>query len=249
MRKLIDVFIAPFGVSLVKRLSIKTKFRHSFVTLACSNDDVEPSHFLIETTCKAAQLAFSLKLDFSDRRGPATSNVLLNTFPGEHYRLLAALARITGGDIVEIGTYTGMGSLSLMSGLQNAGHVTTFDVLAWNQFETFLRPDDFSSTTLSQNIADLSDIRIFTHYLELLSKASIIFCDGPKDGRFEYQFLNNLATLRPHRKHQLLVLDDIRFPNMIDLWASIKSPKLDATSFGHFSGTGIVDISDGLLIK
>jgi len=32
---------------------------------------------------------------------------------------------------------------------------------------------------------------------------------------------------------------------MIDFWRSIRSPKFDATSFGHFSGTGVVDISNG----
>jgi hypothetical protein len=36
---------------------------------------------------------------------------------------------------------------------------------------------------------------------------------------------------------------------MIDLWRSIESPKLDITSFGHFSGSGLVDISKGLLLR
>ena len=33
---------------------------------------------------------------------------------------------------------------------------------------------------------------------------------------------------------------------MIKLWRSIKSPKFDLTSFGHASGTGIVDISSNI---
>ena len=36
---------------------------------------------------------------------------------------------------------------------------------------------------------------------------------------------------------------------MTSLWRSINSPKIDATSFGHWSGTGIVDIKDGLKIN
>ncbi len=36
---------------------------------------------------------------------------------------------------------------------------------------------------------------------------------------------------------------------MIDIWRSIKSPKLDATSFSHWSGTGIVDISKGFQLN
>jgi hypothetical protein len=44
----------------------------------------------------------------------------------------------------------------------------------------------------------------------------------------------------------ILVLDDTRLLNMIDVWRLIRSPKLDLTSFGHWSGTGLVDMSAGL---
>jgi hypothetical protein len=40
--------------------------------------------------------------------------------------------------------------------------------------------------------------------------------------------------------------DDIRFVNMVDNWNAIASPKLDLTSFGHWSGTGLVDLSEPL---
>ena len=72
--------------------------------------------------------------------------------------------------------------------------------------------------------------------------------DAPKDGVFEYRFLQLLSTLQP-KKNKLLILDDIRFINMVDLWVSIESPKLDVSSFGHWSGTGLVDISEGLRIR
>ena len=41
-----------------------------------------------------------------------------------------------------------------------------------------------------------------------------------------------------------MIIDDILFVNMIDFWRKIKSPKVEASCFGHWSGTGIVDISD-----
>ena len=44
-------------------------------------------------------------------------------------------------------------------------------------------------------------------------------------------------------KNRYLILDDIRFNNMFEIWRSIKSPKLDITSIAHWSGTGIVDLS------
>jgi hypothetical protein len=38
-----------------------------------------------------------------------------------------------------------------------------------------------------------------------------------------------------------LVFDDIRIWNMLRIWREIVRPKLDLTSFGHWTGTGIVD--------
>jgi hypothetical protein len=49
--------------------------------------------------------------------------------------------------------------------------------------------------------------------------------------------------LKP-KNNKILIIDDIKFINMIDLWINIESPKIDISSFGHWSGTGIVDISD-----
>jgi len=37
-----------------------------------------------------------------------------------------------------------------------------------------------------------------------------------------------------------VLFDDIRLWNMLDIWRSIDFPKLDLTSFGHWSGTGVV---------
>jgi hypothetical protein len=36
---------------------------------------------------------------------------------------------------------------------------------------------------------------------------------------------------------------------MLNLWDKIESPKIDLTSLSHWSGTGIVDISETLRIK
>jgi hypothetical protein len=37
------------------------------------------------------------------------------------------------------------------------------------------------------------------------------------------------------------MFDDIRLWNMLRTWRTINRPKLDLTSFGHWSGTGLVD--------
>jgi hypothetical protein len=59
--------------------------------------------------------------------------------------------------------------------------------------------------------------------------------------------LNLLAAgLEPVSRPRFLLLDDIRLLPMVGLWRSIASPKLDLTSFGHWSGTGLVDVHEGL---
>jgi len=36
---------------------------------------------------------------------------------------------------------------------------------------------------------------------------------------------------------------------MTNLWASIESPKIDLSPFGHWTGSGLVDISECLKLK
>ena len=68
----------------------------------------------------------------------------------------------------------------------------------------------------------------------------MIFVDGPKDGETEASFLEQLAHL-PFRQNPVIVFDDIRLMKMVHLWRGIQHPKMDLTSFGHWSGTGLVD--------
>jgi hypothetical protein len=70
----------------------------------------------------------------------------------------------------------------------------------------------------------------------------MFFIDASKDGTTERKLLANLETI-PFRKPPLLVFDDIRLMNMVPIWRGLKYPKLDVTSFGHWSGTGLVRFS------
>jgi hypothetical protein len=54
----------------------------------------------------------------------------------------------------------------------------------------------------------------------------------------ERVFFEQMCAL-PRRNRVVLFFDDIRVPNMIAIWRSITRPKLDLTSFGHWSGTGL----------
>jgi hypothetical protein len=106
---------------------------------------------------------------------------------------------------------------------------------------------DFDDGLVTQILEDLSEQRSFEKHRGTLNSADLIFLDGPKDGVFEYTLSRLLTTLKP-KPNKYLILDDIRFLNMSRLWKSIASPKIDLTSFGHWSGTGLVDISLPLMI-
>jgi predicted O-methyltransferase YrrM len=159
----------------------------------------------------------------------------VNHWPGDHYRLLAALGEVTGAtQVAEVGTFTGMGTLALA---ESRAHVQTYDILPWDSFaDTLLRAEDFNGR-ITQRIGDLADAEFFNRETNALRGASLIFIDGPKDGKFEPAFLARLLPVL--RAGQLLVFDDIRTLPMLQFWRELPLAKLDVTSFGHWSGTGL----------
>lgn len=200
------------------------------------------SQALIDLALQAAALA--ARTPITGFRPELPDSVLYNRYPGEHYRLLKAMATLLEPEsIVEIGTFTGMGSFALAQAAR--GQLHTFDVVPWRNFESHLSDNDFSGGRVIQHLADLADPDQFKTHQPLLDASTFIFLDGPKDGSFEARLLAQLTRLSPCAG-RILVIDDIRFVNMVDNWNAIASPKLDLTSFGHWSGTGLVDLSEPL---
>ena len=129
----------------------------------------------------------------------------------------------------------------MLKTLPTNSQIVTFDILKWDTFpDTHLYDEDFEDGRLKQCIGDLADKEVFLEYKELLEQANIIFIDGPKNITFEEALLNNFDQLQ-FNSPPLLIFDDIRVWNMLRIWREIRKPKLDITSFGHWSGTGIVD--------
>jgi predicted O-methyltransferase YrrM len=164
-----------------------------------------------------------------------------DVWPGEHYKLLASLVQeLQPRLVIEIGTSTGLSALAMYSHLQPSARLVTFDITPWQKFEdTVLTDAEFADGRLKQVIADLGNRIIFDQHADVLRSADFIFLDGPKDGVFEQQFLDYLSILNPVNQ-PVLVFDDIRVWNMLRIWREIDRPKLDLTSFGHWSGTGLV---------
>ena len=231
----------------------KKQPRHWFESYCASIDDDQAAQSFkdMELICDVVSLMDKVHFNIDRSRGGAWG---FDVRFGEHYRLFAALTEILDPKVVvEIGTSTGASARSFLDFSASDAKVYTFDVIPWNKFDfaggTWLKESDFTSGKLTQYLDDLSVDTLFSKHTELIASADILFCDAPKDGKFEYELFDRLAKVKMLHKERYLILDDIKFLNMAALWRKIASPKIDITSFGHWSGTGLVDISNGIQLK
>lgn len=164
-------------------------------------------------------------------------------WPGEHYRLLAGLALALKPSVaIEIGTSTGLSALCLKQYLPPGGKLVTFDIVPWQQYpSTLLRTEDFEDQQLVQHVADLSIHTVMQKYASLIQEAELIFIDATHDGQLEEQLLLNLERIA-FQKKVFVLFDDIKVWTMLKMWREISRPKIDLTSFGHWSGTGLVEL-------
>jgi predicted O-methyltransferase YrrM len=198
-----------------------------------------PTPWLLDVCLHAAEAARIADLgDVSQRitDGPDYPGI----WPGEHYKLLAGFVKhLKPKVVIEIGTFRGIGTLALAKYLPETGMIATFDPVSWNQVATTaLRDSDFGDRFIQFN-DDLADMRAVEKHKSLLKSADLFFIDAAKDGVMERHFVRNLKSigLKPNA---VVLFDDIRLWNMLDIWRCIDFPKLDLTSFGHWSGTGVV---------
>jgi hypothetical protein len=143
--------------------------------------------------------------------------------------------------VVEIGTGEGLSALTMLKFLPGGATLTTFDIVPWAQYpRSCLRSSDFADRRFAQILANLSEPETFAAHTGVFESADLVFIDGPKDRRFEQDVVNRFGTVT-WRKPPLFVFDDIRIWNMLAFWNGLRWPKLDLTSFGHWSGTGLAD--------
>jgi predicted O-methyltransferase YrrM len=216
--------------------------RGSEPSLLLSLDDEpwRPSPRLYRLAAELATLTPRIKhrrLGARDGPGPRW----YETFPGEHYHLLTALSVLLRPQIVwEFGTDTGMSAVALSEGDMLA-RVITVDIVPWRTTpSTWFSQEDFDEDRICQVVSDMASPALFEAGGECLAMAELIFVDGPKDGRTEQCFLERLGAVAFSR-NPIVVFDDIRVINMVNVWRGITRPKMDFTSYGHFTGTGLVD--------
>lgn len=172
----------------------------------------------------------------------------MNNFPGEHYRLLVSVVNTEKfKNFTEIGTGSGIASKVVLQ--KTDCSINTFDIVPWVENNSHLTKKEFNNERLQQHVENLGSKEIFNKNIPLLVDSNLILLDANKDGRFENLFLSYLSKLNFKNEFRILFIDDIRYFTMYEIWKNIKSPKLDLTSFGHWSGSGLVDISNGLDYK
>ena len=222
--------------------------RHvEYSLIASSDDDVAPSERLLDVALRAVQQARTLALPELERRIRPEDRRMMLQWPGNHYQLLAALARAAQAKcVVEIGTAQGHSALALKQGLESEGTVTTFDLIGWRDYRnSCLEEGDFADGRLIQHTDNLAEPEAMRRHAALLRRSDLIFIDAAKDGLTEPRLLEQLRLISFERP-PLIVFDDIRVWNMLNVWRAIRDPKLDLTSFGHWTGTGLVEWRGGL---
>ena len=163
-------------------------------------------------------------------------------FPGEHYYLLRILSKELKRKFwLEIGTYNGESAYHILHNNDDV-KLVSFDILP---IQDFSNRHFFNNNNFTQIISDLSQNDNFLKYESVIKNSDVIFLDGPKNVKFEKNFLKLLSKIE-FRPGTILIMDDIKTRNLIGLYSRIISPKIDVSTFGHFSGTAIIDLSNKL---
>lgn len=230
--------------SLKSLLPSPVKVEHGEYSMIFSAND-KPEMLtkeLFQISMKAIEHAYGV--DFTNLSSQyMQAKTYANLWPGEHYRLLAGFVlALRPKMVIEIGTSTGLSSLSLKQHLPLDGKLVTFDIVSWDSYpNTLLKKEDFDAQFV-QHVDDLSDELVVQKHRHLLEEAELIFIDASHDGDLEETILANLKKLQ-FKNRVFVLFDDIRVWTMLKFWRNLDLPKLDLTSFGHWSGTGIVQLN------
>lgn len=229
---------------LIKRwMPSPVQARHALYSMLYSQDDNpgQPNLYLIDISIEAIKQAQKISLnDISARL--KSSPFYPDIWPGEHYKILAGLTlTLRPKLVIEVGTAEGLSALSIKKYLAPHARIVTFDLVDWRSYPgAVLKENDLKDGRLIQLIDDLANPQIINKHKNLLKQAEMIFFDAGKDGVMEQKFIDNFKTINFHKK-PLVIFDDVRVWPMLKIWRGLAMPKLDLVSFGHWTGTGLVD--------
>lgn len=146
----------------------------------------------------------------------------------EHYRLLSFISNLLNNEnILDIGTNRGYSAIALSSNKNNK--IVSYDIVRHSNVNYII------SSNLLKNVE--FKIGNFLQF-ENIHEYKIIFLDTMHDGIFESEVIN---YLKDKNWKGILLMDDIHdFKELKVIWDDIKLDKYDLTSYGHFSGTGLI---------
>jgi predicted O-methyltransferase YrrM len=216
--------------------------RHVKPTHVLSMDDepIKPDFYILDLVSKIIPDIPNINFDKIKNRFDKKVLKWLNTWPGEHYKLITQLLKVWKPELVlEIGTFRGASCLAMKEAIPCCKKIVTYDIIPWNKVKgTHLRDKDFDGS-LEQRVVDFSKLKQIETQRKLFENASFIFVDMAKDGVSEQMFCDFLDTVKFKKAAPLVLFDDIRFNSMLKFWRNVKHPKMDITSIGHWSGTGL----------
>jgi len=168
--------------------------------------------------------------------------------PGkEHYFCLASIGlQLQNKKIIELGSHKGVSAVALNYGnkkYNNNNTIITYDI------HNVLFPNIFDNTNIQYKLENLFDDAVREQNKENILSSDLIFIDiDPHEGVLELEMYN---WLKENNYKGLILFDDIHLGpghmgvttgnSMQQFWDKVDSKhKIDLTSVGHWSGTGLV---------
>jgi hypothetical protein len=154
------------------------------------------------------------------------------------YRLYSYLTTfVNNTTILDIGTYTGRSAVALSHNPSNK--VISYDIRGCIPSGHKICTKPNLEFRVKNVIDDLTP--------EFIQNVKIVMIDVDHFGTNERRILD---TLLECGYQGIILFDDIDHPElhmkipMQEFWESVTQPKLDITKYGHFSGTGLVNLSN-----
>lgn len=153
----------------------------------------------------------------------------------EPYKLLGFISKQCNGVITDVGTEYGSSALALS--LNHNVVVETYD--------TMRRVPNKNPSTQMLTIENIPNIkyRILSgqSVMSKIAQSTVVYLDiNSKDALEEMKFIKSLEELN---FKGILIIDDININDaMKGMWNNVPKnlKKIDATAYGHWSGTGII---------
>lgn len=156
----------------------------------------------------------------------------------EHYRLLACISsQVEDADLFDIGTSSGHSALALSFNHKN--RVLTFNIK--DEMSVVQKKLKWKEQKITLFLENLWEADTMAKWEERLLAAPVLFIDvDPHNGRMEYDFYK---WLKEKKYKGVALFDDIHVTSLMETYFWERVPdeyKMDVTTVGHFSGTGII---------